>query len=569
MVFYDGERLCVQLSRNKNYKIVLKIAEQSEYSEYIPNANIYCLPPTKKNATLLFEAGYSFDNSAKIFLKEKNKKVKKEQYNLPDELYPFQKEGVLRLLSTDRHMLLGDDMGLGKTVQVANYLAFNEQSFPALIICPASLKKNWEVEIKKWTGKDSYIISGRNEQYFSEEFIEKYPVFIINYDILGTENKEEREQEQKRIAKAKKEGKCFKKKILPVYGWVDELIRHGFQTIVCDEVQYISGSETMRARGVKQICNSLKKARRIFVSGTPYETKTSQFFTALNLLDKKHFPNEWKFKMRYCNPVKTYFGWKFEGASNIDELRELLEPIMIRRLKKDVLTELPPKIRSVISLTVSDSDRYEYDRIDIEFQNDILSGKKNKSQQLGHLAHLKQGAYKAKEKAIFQWISEYLEYNDKLVVFTWHNEAFNNIIERFKKIGVVGINGGTPTEQRNDIVNKFQNDKKIRLFVGQIQACGAGLTLTASNATAFVEFGRSWVQHEQAEDRVHRISQKADSVLAYYLILDNSIENDCMSALEIRNRDQKAVMDGEENAKIFEDMNQTILNNYLKKINKK
>ena len=346
------------------------------------------------------------------------------------------------------------------------------------------------------------------------------------------------------------------------------MARLHFSTIICDEVQFIAEGETIRARGVIQICKALSKAKKIFVSGTPYETKTSQFYTALSLLDPSQFSNRYKFLMRYCNPVKTFFGWKFEGASNTDELRDKIEDIMIRRLKKDVLTQLPPKIRSIVPMHVSEKEWNEYEEIDKQFEEDIRTGKKEKSEQIGHISHLKKGAYKAKENAVIRWVNDYLASNDKLVLFVWHTESFNRMLEEFKKYGAVGINGSTPSNERQAIVDKFQNNPDVRLFVGQIQACGAGITLTASNATAFAEFGRSWVQHEQAEDRVHRISQKADSVLAYYLILEGSIEQDIMATLERRNHDQKLVLDGTEVNNLFEvDMNKDILNSYKKRKN--
>lgn len=457
----------------------------------------------------------------------------------------------------------------GKTVQVAVYLREKAHSYPALIICPASLKLNWHRELKKWCDIDAYIVWGKQSNYFDEELLNKHKAIIINYDILGTEDKEEKAKEMERRRKAKEAGIPVRKKYLSVHGWCDILSNLPFSTIICDEVQFIAESETIRARGVSQICKALPKAKKIFVSGTPYETKTSQFYTALSLLDPKQFNNRYKFLMRYCNPVKTFFGWKFEGASNTDELRDKISNIMIRRLKEDVLKELPPKMRSVIPLHVSEKEWLEYEKIDKEFELDIKSGKKKKAEQIGHIAHLKKGAYKAKENAVIEWVNEYLSSNDKLVLFVWHTDSFDRMITEFKnKYGAVGINGSTPSTERQAIVDSFQKDPKVRLFVGQIQACGAGITLTASNATAFAEFGRSWVQHEQAEDRVSRIGQKADSILAYYLILPYSIEEDIMSTLERRNKDMKLVLDGIEQDKLFEsDMNEDILNTYKKRKN--
>lgn len=561
MVFYDNGYLNVDIN-SRNYKKVLKVLNDTGCTDYLESLHILSVPATRKNAKVLNDIGLHFDESAKMFLEPKRPK------DAFEGLYPFQKEGVERMLGTRKNILLADEPGLGKTIQAATYLKLKESSFPALIVCPASLKLNWYNELMKWCDIDAYIIWGKQSEHIDRELLDKHKAIIINYDILGTEDKEEKAKEMERRRRAKEAGIPFRKKNLPVYGWCDELADLHFSTIICDEVQFIAEGETIRARGVSQICKAHPSSKKIFVSGTPYETKTSQFYTALSLLDPRQFNNRYKFLMRYCNPVKTFFGWKFEGASNTEELRDRISDIMIRRLKKDVLTQLPPKIRSVVPMQVTDKEWKEYEEIDEQFEEDIRTGKKQKSEQIGHISHLKKGAYKAKENAVIRWVNDYLASNDKLVLFVWHTESFNRMLEEFKKYGAVGINGSTPSTQRQSIVDEFQNNPNVRLFVGQIQACGAGITLTASNATAFAEFGRSWVQHEQAEDRVHRISQKADSVLAYYLILEGSIEQDIMATLERRNHDQKLVLDGAEVNNLFEtDMNEDILKSYKKRKN--
>lgn len=580
MIMYDGEFLCVKLSKGKDYKIVLECAKNSKNSQYLSDIGVYCISPTRRNVKMLYDAGYAFDDSAKIFLKNiDNVKLPKQVsaliettlsqsnqafLNLPDNLFPFQEEGVRRMLDMNSNILLADEMGLGKTVQGAVYLALKKNSVPALIVCPASLKMNWSREIEKWTHYKSYIINGRNPQYLTEDFINKYPVWIINYDILAVEDKRAKKEEMERRRQAKAMGLPYKKKSIKVNGWCDELIKHNFQTIIADEVQYITEPETIRARAVTQICSTLKKAKKLFISGTPYETRTAQFFTCLSILDPNQFNDRYKYLMRYCNPVKTFFGWKFDGLSNAEELHNLISKFMIRRYKKDVLTQLPPKIRSIVPMQVSESERKIYDDVDRQFEEDIRNGVKNKSDQLGHIAHLKQGACKAKLKACIQWIKDYLTFqNKKLVVFIYHHSTYEELMKEFGYCSV-GLTGETSQNERQKAVDKFQNDKKVYLFIGQIRASGVGLTLTKASATCFIEFGTTAPQHEQAEDRVHRIGQKADSVMAYYLILENSIEEDIISTLEKRNKDLKKVMNNEDNASLFnsQDMKDAILQQY-------
>lgn len=595
-VFYDGEKLCVQLCRGKNYKQVLELAKQYD-SEYIPEVNIFVFPPIKKIAIALHEIGYPFDDSARIFLKEKSINEIKTTNDLDldfksidgtKELYPFQKQGVKTMLHLHSNVLLADEMGLGKTPQASSYLRYEKDCFPALIVCPASLKENWKKEIKTWSGQDAYVIEGRTAGKLSKEFLQKYPVIIINYDILGVDNKQQKQELQKlkeklkrlktkvKIVRTNEEKQAINQKIymyrtminntiIKVDGWCDEIIKFNFKTIIGDEIQYISGIDTTRTRAMNQICNALSESKKIFISGTPYETKTAQFYPALHLLRPDYFNNEYKYKMRYCDPVKTFFGWKFEGLSNAEELHQIISKFMIRRLKKDVLKDLPPKVRSVVPMKIKSSDRKIYDQCDQELEKSIINKEKN---ALSKLEALKQASFKAKLNSMIQWIKDYLEVNEKLVVFIWHQEACEILEKEFADISV-SITGKTPSKQRDAIKEKFQNDPKVRLFIGQIKSAGVGLTLTKSRAVAFLEFGNTAPGMEQAEDRVHRIGQKADSVLAYYLVMENSVDESIMEVLNRRNKDLKMVLNNEDEDLFSEEKQQEfsklVLSEYKKR----
>lgn len=598
-VFFDGEKLCVQLSRGKNYKKILELAKNYE-SEYISNVGIYVFPPIRKIARCLFELGYPFDESAKIFLKDKKITIEKNQadkdymdFKSIDgkyELYPFQKEGVKLMLKAAGNVLLGDEMGLGKTPQVSSYLRYQDNCLPALIVAPASLKENWRKEIKKWAGLEAYVIEGRKSEYLSEEFVKKYPVLIINYDILGTDNPEQKKfvlsvkkkikrlKERVRLLDDNETKQKLNKKIyiynslvrnfvIKVDGWCDELIKLNFNTIIADEIQSICNMTTIRTRAMNQICFTLNNSKKIFCSGTPYETKTLQFYPCLHILAEKMFPDEWAYKMRYCNPVKTFFGWSFEGLSHADELHEKISGFMIRRLKSEVLKDLPPKIRSVIPMKISPQDRKIYDEIDVDLERAILNKEKN---ALSKLEALKQASFNAKKNSMIQWIKDYLEFNDCLVAFIWHQEACDLLQKEFEKVSV-SITGKTPSRQRDEIKEEFQNNEKIKLFIGQIKSAGVGLTLTRSRAVVFLEFGNTAPGMEQAEDRVHRLTQKADSVLAYYLVMENSIDEQQMEVLNKRNKDLKKVLDNKDedlfSTEKEEEFNKLVLAEYKKRKN--
>lgn len=591
MVIFDGEKLVVSLSR-KNYKEVLELGKTSKDFEYFPSINSVVLSPTRNIAKRLSELGYYFDESAKIFLIEKKSEIEFKSIDGKKELYPFQKDGVKIMLRNKGNILLGDEMGLGKTPQAASYLRWGKNTYPALVVCPASLKENWRKEIKTWAGKDSYVIEGRKTEKFSKEFLDKYPVLIINYDILGQDNKDDKEYigkiKQKIKSLESREKKCkddiqkqsIKRKIqmykgikrnfkIKVDGWCDELVKINFNTIIGDEIQYISGADTIRTRATNQICFALSEAKKIFISGTPYENKTVQFYNCLHILDPDTFSNEYKFKMRYCDPVKDFWGWKFEGLSNSEELHKLISRFMIRRLKKDVLKDLPPKVRSVIPMKISAADRKIYDDCDRELELAILNGEKN---ALSKLEALKQASFQAKKNSMIQWVKDYLEVNEKLVVFIWHKEACDLLEKEFGKISV-SVTGKTPPKMRDKMKEEFQTNPKIRLFIGQIKSAGVGLTLTKSRAVAFFEFGNTAPGMEQAEDRIHRIGQEADSVLAYYLTMEDSIDEQQMIVLNKRNKDLKKVINNEDEDLFSEvkekEFNKLILDEYKKKKNLK
>lgn len=579
MVIYDGDLLCIQLVRNKNWKQVLELAKNSSRFDYLKNEHIICIPPSRINVSKLVELGFVFDESAQKFvdrLKNESveikpvKKVLDEKLNFKsvneeDELFEFQKEGVTRMLNLKSNILLGDDMGLGKTPQGCKYLQLKENSLPALVVCPATLKLKWQKELKKWTGIDSYIIEGRNEKYLSDEFLEKYPVWIINYDILGYENQEEKKQEELRKKKIKEQGEFYEKKILKVYGWCDEIVKHNFNTIMCDEAHFIGDDSNIRARAMFKICDALPEAKKMMITGTPYETKTSQFYSLLKIIDEKQFGNKYRFLMRYCNPVKTFWGWNYDGLSNAEELHEIISKFMIRRLKKDVLKDLPPKIRSIIPLRVSEKERQVYIQKEMELDEAIKNKEKN---ALTKLAELKQVAFEVKKNSAIQYIKNYISDGKKLVVFIWHRKAYESLMQEFGKIAV-GVVGGDSVENKDRAEERFQTDPKIKLFIGNIKSAGVGLTLTESITTVFLEFGKTAPGMIQAEDRVNRIGQKADSIMAQYLLLENSVEEDAMATFNRRAKNLSSVIDGDSSFTMFDknDMDEEILSTYKKRKN--
>lgn len=466
-------------------------------------------------------------------------------------LYPYQKQGVKWLISLDGTGLLADDMGLGKSCQAATYLKINPEIRPVLIVCPASIKINWQREIKIWCDEDSFLITGKRALP-----LPKYPFYIINYDILADELK---------IKETLKNGKTKIKKVLKDSSWIFKLGEIGLKAIIADECQALANPDSIRSKAFVTLRKLNNKTKFIALSGTPIQSRPSEFFTILNLLSAKDFSNRWKFLHRYCGPKHNGFGWTFNGASNIKELHDRIKPFMLRRIKDDVLKDLPLKRKIIVPVEADQLLLKNYNSATDEFKawivNHAEASQIEKKQQIDRLRQL---VYIAKRNSCISWIEQYLESGNKLVVGLWHEKAIKDLQEHFKKISVF-IDGGVTGEKRQAAVDAFQNDSKIKLIICQILTV-PGLTLTAASATCTIEFGWNPATHLQFEDRVHRIGQEADSVSAYYLIIPGTLDDDSMEMVNNKFGTVSAILDGKENVDLFDrPFMDTILKKYSKK----
>jgi SWI/SNF-related matrix-associated actin-dependent regulator 1 of chromatin subfamily A len=457
---------------------------------------------------------------------------------LKDKLRPFQKIGVQWLEKVNGIGLLADEMGLGKSAQAIIYIYLNPELRPALIICPASIKINWSLEIKKWSNEDSLILYGKKAIH-----IAKYPYYIINYDILAEEIKIE------------------KKKVLKDTSWIFKLASMGIKAIIIDECQFITSNTAIRSKAVMTLKKILPNVKFIALSGTPIKNKPKEFQVVLSMLSPKNklLTNRWKYLFRFCNPKHNGFGWTFDGATNIEQLQEIIKPLMLRRTKDEVLKDLPPKQRIIIPLETDKVALKNYEDATEQFKiwaKDHID--KGLELQI-NIDRLKQLAYLAKRNSVVKWLEEYPE--NKLVVATYHKNTLEDLFNHFKKESVF-IDGGITGEKRQKAIDAFQKDKKIKFIFIQI-LCAPGLTLTAANATCTVEFAWSPSDHFQLEDRVHRLTQEADSVFAYYLIAPKTIEEEIILMIDTKQVILGKLLDGKENDKIF---NQNNIKNILKNL---
>lgn len=451
------------------------------------------------------------------------------------ELFPFQKEGVAFIDSRDGRALLAHEMGLGKTAMALAYLQLHPELRPALIIVPASLKLNWLKEINMWMESEKvHIISGKKYYKLSDK-----DIFIINYDLIINN----------RIEKLDPKTQKIKKEAVLHTGWVDHLKEMNIKAIILDESHFLSSNKAYRSKDTVKLCKGVKHV--IALSGTPIVNRPIEFYNTIKIIEPGLFPSRWKFAHEFCGARHNGFGWDFNGATNTTKLHSLLtSTIMIRRKKEDVLKDLPPKIRSIVPLEINNLNEYKTAEGNIIAwirKNEGLekAEKAKQAEVLVAFEKLKQLAIDGKIKQCIDWIENFLESDQKLIIFATHKKTIELLMNHFGKIAVK-LDGSTLTDQRQIVVEQFQNDEKTRLFIGNIKAAGIGITLTAASNVCFLELPWSPGDVEQASDRCHRIGQTAGSVNIYYLVATNTIEEDVAEIISEKQKVLTAILDGHE-----------------------
>ena len=462
----------------------------------------------------LEEWGFTLDDTLLETLSTKKKEEKanvaKVPLKLKGNLYPFQMEGVAFIERNNGRALVADEMGLGKTVQALAWIEAHPKKRPVIIVVPASLKLNWAKEALTWLTKPNLeILMGTTPWKVTGDII------IINYDVLPA--------------------------------WVETLKRKRPQVLITDECHYYKSNKALRTKAVKKLGKGIPHV--IALSGTPIVNKPIEAYNALRLIRPEIFSSSQYYIQRYCDPKWNGFGLDTSGASHTQELHELLTgTVMIRRLKRDVLPQLPPKVRSFVPVQLHNRGEYrdaEEDFIGFlrETKGAEAARRASNAEALAKIEALKQLSVQGKLAESIDWISDFLENGEKLVVFAVHRFVIDALMEKFSKIAVK-IDGSVSLSERNKAVEAFQGNDKIRLFVGNIKAAGVGLTLTASSNVVFLELPWTPGDLSQAEDRCHRIGQK-DSVNIYFLLAPDTIEERLAHILDSKRKVLDAVLDGE------------------------
>lgn len=323
-----------------------------------------------------------------------------------------------------------------------------------------------------------------------------------------------------------------------------------YDLLVADEAQYLKTPAAKRTK----LFFAIPAKRTVFLTGTPILNRPIELFTMLQRLDPLDLGrNRWEFAMRYCGARQIRAGrkmvWDLNGSANLDELQEKMRSkFMVRRLKKDVLKELPAKRRQIIPLDRSGAEKLllaeQKLARQIGFEEMARKLESGGAVAMTEMSKVRHGLGLAKVDAAIDHITDVLGNTSKVVVFAHHRDVIEALHRAFQGAGMVSVHGGVPATLRQRYVDVFQSNPNCRVFIGQIQAAGVGITLTAASAVIFVE--QDWVpgNMSQAEDRCHRIGQK-ESVLVQYLVFDGSLDATMAQTLIKKSRVADAALDKE------------------------
>jgi len=436
--------------------------------------------------------------------------------------FPYQKKCVRKMEAFGGRSLLSADMGLGKTPMSLWFMARNK-AWPALIVCPASVKYQWQAEVYKFLKVEAVVGEGRKPP--KEKFTDK--ILIINYDIFAF--------------------------------WLPWFWKQEFETLVIDECQCIGNPKAKRTQAIRKLSTSIPHI--LALSGTPLLNRPIELFPVLNILKPNTFTSRFDFGMKYCNGRETPWGWDFKGASNTLKLNELLTNKCMVRVKKSVIADqLPEKIRQIVPITLSNES--EYSRAVKDFIGWLRTQDPGAAYRAANAESLVKAGYllrliaKLKLKKTVEWINDHLmEMDEKLVVFAVHKKMVEALHRRIKAKSVM-LYGKTSANDKRKAVDAFQNDVDTRVLVGNIKTAGTGLNLTAACNVVFTELSWTPASHLQAEDRCWRIGQKYP-VWAHYLIAKRTMEETLCDVLQTKNRNINHIIDGKApdgNSNIFNEV---------------
>ena len=434
---------------------------------------------------------------------------------------------AIEKLAGSKRFILADDMGLGKTTSTI-IAALEAGSKKVLIVCPASLKINWQREIANYSDRPVFIAEGK-------KFSTEHDFVIINYDILKNFHDSDPKKKDESL-----------------------LLQSGFDLVILDEAHMISNVQAQRTK----IINSFaKKVDKVWLlTGTPMTSRPMNYYNLLNLTESPVAQNWKAYAIRYCQGFQFTAGkrkvWNVMGASNLEELRDRTSKQILRRLKEEVL-DLPDKIITPVYLRLKSK---EYEDLMGEYFDWYERNPDESSSltvQFSKLMKVRKVIANEKTKQTIEFVENILEQGKKVIIFTNFTDTLQTIYQHFGKQAVY-LDGSCSNAVRQQAVDSFQNDDKTRVFVGNLKAAGVGLTLTAAEVVIMNDLSFVPAEHAQAEDRAYRYGQKSN-VLVYYPLFENTIEGAIYDILNRKKQIIRTVM-GDEQPENTGDIVEEILN---------
>lgn len=448
------------------------------------------------------------------------------EHGLKVQPYPYQLQGIARGLQLKR-FINGDDMGLGKSLE--SIATINKaDAFPCLVICPNVVKINWQREWHKFTDKKAMVLTDSVRDswpFFWQTGMNQ--VFIVNYESL-------RKYFVRRITKAEK----WTLKDVEFHNTIKL-----FKSVIIDESHKVKSTATQQTKFCKGIASG--KEYIILLTGTPVVNKPKDLVSQLGIMDRMIDMGGWKgFMLRYCSGPNQ--------ASNLKELNyKLWQHCFFRREKSKVLTQLPDKVRQIVSCEITNRKEYmdaERDLIDYlkryKEADDEKIQKSLKGEVMVRIGILKDITARGKLKEVIDFVKDFRENGKKIILFCNLHEIVDRLMIAFPS--AVCVTGRQNMQEKQASVDAFQKHPKTDVIICSIKAASAGITLTAASDVAFIELPWTYADCDQAESRAHRIGQK-DSVNCYYLLGRRTIDQKLYRIIEEKKHISNAVLGAEDN----------------------
>ena len=420
-----------------------------------------------------------------------------------------QKSAIEKLAGSKR-FILADDMGLGKTTSTI-IAALETGAKKILIVCPASLKINWQREIENYSDRTVFIAE-------SKKFSTESDFVIVNYDILKNFHDSDPKKKEESL-----------------------LLQSNFDLVILDEAHMISNVQAQRTKIINSFVKRIDKVW--LLTGTPMTSRPMNYYNLLNIIESPVAQNWKAYAIRYCQGFQFTAGkrkvWNVTGASNLEELRDRTSKQILRRLKEDVL-DLPDKIITPVYLRLKSKEYEDLMGEYFDWYDKNPDESSSLTVQFSKLMKVRKVIANEKTKQTIEFTENIIEQGKKVIIFTNFTDTLQTIYQHFGKQAVY-LDGSCSNAIRQQAVDQFQNEDKIKVFVGNLKAAGVGLTLTAAEAVIMNDLSFVPAEHAQAEDRAYRYGQKSN-VLVYYPLFENTIEGAIYDILNKKKQIIKTVM---------------------------